>query len=120
MVTRIAAAAAQHAGTIAIDQPGHGTVTHGELDARSNRLAHFLRQRGVGRGDLVGLCVDRGIDMVVAQLGILKAGAAYVPLDPALPGRPPRLHGRGRAPRAARHRVGAGEFDRLAPRASPC
>jgi len=85
VVTRIAAAAARHADTVAIDQPGFGTVTHGELDARSNRLAHFLRQRGVGRGDLVGLCVDRGIDMVVAQLGILKAGAAYVPLDPAYP-----------------------------------
>ncbi|MET0349364.1 MAG: amino acid adenylation domain-containing protein [Rhizobacter sp.] len=85
VVTRIAETAARHGNTAAIDQPGVGVVTHGELDTRANRLAHFLRQRGVGRGDLVGLCIDRGIEMVVAQLAILKAGAAYVPLDPAYP-----------------------------------
>ena len=82
---RIAASAARHANAPAISHPGHGTVSHGELDARANRLAQLLRQRGIGRGALVGLCLERGIEMVVAQLAILKAGAAYVPLDPAYP-----------------------------------
>jgi amino acid adenylation domain-containing protein len=82
---RIAAAATAHTDSVAITQPGFGSISHGELDVRANRLAHLLRSRGIGRGDLVGLCIDRGVDMVVAQLAILKAGAAYVPLDPAYP-----------------------------------
>lgn len=82
---RIAGTAARHAAATAIQQPGLGAVSHGELDARANRLAHALRARGIGRGALVGLCLERGIEMVVAQLAILKAGAAYVPLDPAYP-----------------------------------
>ena len=61
------------------------TVSYGELEARSNRLAHLLRARGIGRGMLVGLCVERSLQMIVAQLAVLKAGAAYVPLDPAYP-----------------------------------
>ena len=51
----------------------------------ANRMAQALRSRGVGRGQRVGLCVERGSDMLAAVLGILKAGAAYVPLDPAYP-----------------------------------
>jgi amino acid adenylation domain-containing protein len=61
------------------------TLSYAELDAQSNRLARALRARGIGRGALVGLCVQRNHAMVVAQLAILKAGAAYVPLDPAYP-----------------------------------
>ncbi len=61
------------------------TLSYAELDAHSNRLARALRARGIGRGALVGLCVHRTHAMVVAQLAILKAGAAYVPLDPAYP-----------------------------------
>ena len=61
------------------------TMSYADLDARANRLAHVLRSRGVGRGDRVGLCVERGSDMLAALLGILKSGAAYVPLDPAFP-----------------------------------
>ena len=53
--------------------------------ARSNQLAHFLRDRGVRAGVLVGVCVERSMEMVVALLGILKAGGAYVPLDPSYP-----------------------------------
>ena len=64
-----------------------GTVqlTHHELDAASNRLARLLRQRGIARGTRVGVCLPRSHDLVIALLAILKAGAAYVPLDPDHP-----------------------------------
>lgn len=65
------------------------SLTYGDLDIRSNRIAHSLRQRGVRRGALVGLYLKRGPDMVAALLAVLKAGAAYVPLDPTYP--PERL-----------------------------
>nr|QEO73592.1 condensation domain-containing protein [uncultured bacterium] len=55
------------------------------LDARANRLAHRLAQSGVGPGVLVGLCAHRGIEAVVGLFGVLKAGGAFVPLDPAYP-----------------------------------
>jgi natural product biosynthesis luciferase-like monooxygenase protein len=61
-------------------------VTYRELNARSNRLAHHLRTLGAGPGELVGICVERSLEMVAGLLGILKAGAAYVPLDPNYPG----------------------------------
>jgi len=60
-------------------------LTYSELNIRSNRIAHALRAIGVGRGQRVGLCVERSVDMLAAVLGILKAGAAYVPLDPGFP-----------------------------------
>ncbi len=61
------------------------SITYSELNARANQLAHHLRRLGVGRGTLVGLCVQRSIELVVGILGILKAGGAYVPLDPDTP-----------------------------------
>jgi amino acid adenylation domain-containing protein len=64
---------------------GRARASHAELQARANRIAHALRARGVRRGDRVGLCVERGVDMVAGMLGILASGAAYVPLDPAFP-----------------------------------
>lgn len=64
---------------------GDESITYTELEARANRIAHLLRAHGVHRGALVGLALDRGIDMVAALLGILKSGAGYVPLDPGFP-----------------------------------
>jgi amino acid adenylation domain-containing protein len=64
---------------------GATSLTYRELTARADRLASHLAGKGAGRGALVGLCVERTADLVVALLGILKSGAAYVPLDPAFP-----------------------------------
>ncbi len=64
---------------------GETTLSYGELNRRSNQLAHHLVAQGVGRGMLVALCVERSIDMIVGQQAILKAGAGYLPLDPKYP-----------------------------------
>ena len=66
-----------------------GHVTYRELDERANQLARYLERRRLGGGALVGLCLGRTTDLVVAMLGILKAGSAYLPLDPGHP--PERL-----------------------------
>jgi amino acid adenylation domain-containing protein len=60
-------------------------LTYRELDARANRVAKALIEAGVGPGQRVGVHVERSLDLVVAALGVLKSGAAYVPLDPAFP-----------------------------------
>jgi len=60
-------------------------LTYQELNHRANQLAHYLQQLGVKPEVLVGICVERSLEMVVGLLGILKAGGAYVPLDPAYP-----------------------------------
>ena len=64
---------------------GNEQLTYQELNRRANQLAHYLRTLGVGPNTLVGLCVERSLDMVVGLLGIHKAGGAYVPLDPSSP-----------------------------------
>ncbi len=64
---------------------GHEQLSYQELNARANQVAHHLRQLGVGPEVLVGVCVERGVEMIVALLGILKAGGAFVPLDPSYP-----------------------------------
>jgi non-ribosomal peptide synthetase-like protein len=61
------------------------SLTYGEVEHRANQLAHWLRQQGIGRGNCVALWMPRSLEMLVALLGILKAGAAYVPLDPEYP-----------------------------------
>ncbi|MEM1451769.1 MAG: amino acid adenylation domain-containing protein [Planctomycetota bacterium] len=65
-----------------LDEGAGRTTTYADLDRRSRALAGALAAAGVGRGDRVGLVLDRGRDMVVGILGALRAGAAYVPLDP--------------------------------------
>ncbi|NCR20497.1 MAG: amino acid adenylation domain-containing protein [Microcystis aeruginosa L111-01] len=60
-------------------------LTYAELNSRANQLAHYLRSLGVETEVIVGLCVERSLDMIVALFGILKAGGAYLPLDPEYP-----------------------------------
>ncbi|UVL81789.1 amino acid adenylation domain-containing protein [Pseudomonas sp. B21-028] len=64
---------------------GDQHLTYAELNERANRLAHYLRGQGVQPDSRVAICVERGVDMVVGLLAILKAGGGYVPLDPAYP-----------------------------------
>jgi amino acid adenylation domain-containing protein len=63
----------------------HGQLTYRHLNQHANQLAHHLQTLGVGPDVLVGLCMERSLEMVIGLLGILKAGGAYVPLDPAYP-----------------------------------
>ena len=60
-------------------------ITYRELNQRANQLANYLITLGIGPEKLVGICVERSVEMVVGLLGILKAGGAYVPLDPTYP-----------------------------------
>ena len=64
---------------------GSEVLTYRELDERANRLAHRLRAEGVGPGTIVGVHVSRSTELLVSTLGVMKAGAAYLPLDPAFP-----------------------------------
>ena len=61
------------------------SVSYGELNARANRMAHHMIEHGVSPGDTVGIRLERSVDLIAAVLAVLKAGAAYVPLDPELP-----------------------------------
>ncbi|MCW2898532.1 MAG: Siderophore biosynthesis non-ribosomal peptide synthetase, Bacillibactin synthetase [Streptosporangiaceae bacterium] len=71
---------------VAVSYPGEGvTLTYSELSHRANQLASFLIAQGVGPGDRVVTCLRAGSDLVIAFLGIVRAGAAYVPVDPAHP-----------------------------------
>ncbi|MEU2793846.1 amino acid adenylation domain-containing protein [Streptomyces sp. NPDC007100] len=71
-------------GVVAV-RCGKEALTYGELAGRANRLARYLRALGVARESRVGLCLPRGVEMVVALLAVWKAGGAYVPLDPGYP-----------------------------------
>ncbi len=64
---------------------GDRTLTYGELDALSNRMAHYLRRQGVGPETPVGIALEPSIEQMAAVIGILKAGGCYVPLDPEYP-----------------------------------
>jgi amino acid adenylation domain-containing protein len=78
------AQARERPGAVALEMGG-ATLTYGALEERANRLARALRRMGTGRGGFVAVCLDRGFDLVVALVGVVKAGAAYVPLDPHQP-----------------------------------
>src|SRR5437762_4299833 len=71
------------------DQPAviyeNETLTFAELNARANQLAGYLQTLGAGAESLIAICVERSLDMAVGILGILKSGAAYLPLDPEYP-----------------------------------
>ncbi|AUG75716.1 hypothetical protein CFP65_0767 [Kitasatospora sp. MMS16-BH015] len=82
--------AAASPGAVALSD-GHRRLTYAELDARAEALAALLRAEGVRPGDRVAVCLDRSVELVVALLGVLKAGAAYLPL--ALTEAPARLAG---------------------------
>ncbi|WP_154665891.1 non-ribosomal peptide synthetase, partial [Paenibacillus pinihumi] len=64
---------------------GDERLTYGELNARANQLAHALRSQGVGKEMLVGVMAERSVELIVSLLGVLKAGGAYLPIDPAYP-----------------------------------
>ena len=70
--------------SVALEYEGF-ELNYEELNRRSNQLAHYLQRLGVGPEVLVGICVERSVEMVVGLLGILKAGGVYVPLDPSYP-----------------------------------
>ncbi|MGA4844088.1 amino acid adenylation domain-containing protein [Streptomyces sp. G45] len=78
------ARAAAHPHAVAATD-GHTQVTYRDLNAMANRVAHRLRSAGVGPDARVALCARRGVRLLAALLGVLKAGAAYVPLDPSYP-----------------------------------
>ncbi|MBV8169832.1 MAG: AMP-binding protein, partial [Alphaproteobacteria bacterium] len=61
------------------------SLSYGALTERANRLANYLQALGIGHDDVVGICLERSFDQIIAQLAILKAGAAFLPLDPAWP-----------------------------------
>ena len=70
---------------IAVKMTDGGQLTYQELNNKSNSIAHVLREKNVQPGDYVGLVIERSLDMIVSIYGILKAGAAYVPIDPRNP-----------------------------------
>ncbi len=84
LLQRFAAIAHAHASAIAVVD-GPIRLTYRELDAQANRLAHLLRDRGVGRGNPVGLHLDRSVGYIVAVLAVIKAGGVYVPLPTEFP-----------------------------------
>ena len=71
-------------GAVAVEQ-GNRTLTYEQLNGRANRLARQLRALGVQPNEIVGICLERSVEMVVGLLGILKSGGAYLPLDPSYP-----------------------------------
>jgi len=84
LVGLVQAQMAKNPAAIALEA-GAAVLTYAELDQRTNRLAHQLVDKGVTPGSLVGVCVERCLEAPLAILAVLKAGAAYVPIDPTYP-----------------------------------
>ncbi|MDQ8732839.1 non-ribosomal peptide synthetase, partial [Bradyrhizobium sp. LHD-71] len=84
VVARIEAQAAASSTSVALRFDGR-EISYGELNARANRLARQLRHLGIGRDLVVGLCLERSVELIIAVLGVMKAGGAYLPLDPDYP-----------------------------------
>jgi amino acid adenylation domain-containing protein len=86
LATRYEQAALAYGGRAALSMVGHGAgLTHTALDARANGLAHALVAHGAGPGVIVAICLDRSPEFIVAMLATLKAGAAFLPIDPSYP-----------------------------------
>ncbi|MBJ7883167.1 AMP-binding protein, partial [Gelidibacter salicanalis] len=66
-------------------QDGSHSMTYGELERKTNQMAHFLQTHGLQRHDFVAVCMNHSPELIVLLLGILKAGGAYVPIDPEYP-----------------------------------
>src|SRR5437870_5506617 len=77
--------ASLHPSHIAAEETGEGSITYAELDRLSDTVRDRLRHLGVRRGDRVGIYLPKSIDALAALLGAMKAGAAYVPVDPDAP-----------------------------------
>src|SRR4051812_47231536 len=84
MIARIAAHAANQPHEVAVLNES-GDLSYGELDRRANQVAAHLRELGAGPDHVIGLLVDRSAQFIVAALGVMKAGAAYLPLDTSTP-----------------------------------
>ncbi len=84
LIQLIDATCAQYSAKAAITFQGQA-ITYEQLHHQTNQLAHLLKEAGVDHGDIVGMMVERSIPMVVSLIAIMKAGAAYVPVDPELP-----------------------------------
>ncbi|MCF5710490.1 amino acid adenylation domain-containing protein [Pseudomonas syringae] len=83
--TRFEQQAERRPDACAVSDHTGNALTYAELNLKANQLAHHLIERGIGPDDRVAICVERGPQMIIGLLGILKAGAGYVPLDPAYP-----------------------------------
>jgi amino acid adenylation domain-containing protein len=113
---RLAERAAEQPQAVAITDGQEG-LTYGALEARSNRIANLLVDEGVRPGDVVALALERSADLVAAIVGVLKTGAAYLPLDPAYP--PERLAFSLQDAEARALVTHSGLLDRLPEQAAP-
>ena len=108
---QLRSAAERSPDAIAIEHAGR-TITYAELMESASRIAEALREVGVEEGLLVGHCFERTAESIVALLGILEAGAGYVPVDPRYPQGPRLVHADGCGRRARPHGSRRGPRDR--------